>query len=55
MNVKQIRGKFADEKYLGPEPTLKPNYTQSELIKSLQEKHGDGVIDIETGEITANQ
>ena len=28
---------------------------ESELIKSLQEKHGDGVIDIETGEITVNQ
>jgi hypothetical protein len=28
---------------------------ESELVKSLQEKHGDGIIDIETGEITANQ
>lgn len=31
---KQIRGKFADEKYFGPEPQLQAGYSQSDLINA---------------------
>ena len=32
--IKQVRGKFSDEKYLGSEPDLSGDYSQIDLIRA---------------------